>query len=105
MPRWIGRGCGCVEDSRDGPPGETVYSAGRQRRLCWRAMNAPVLNSQANYEAQVAFVAELASRLHSYGTTAHRLEGAISGVARRLGLDCDVWSNPTGIILSFADPG
>ena len=67
-------------------------------------MTAPVLTSQANYEAQASFVAELASRLHAYGTTAQRLEGAVEGVAQRLGLDCEVWSNPTGIILSLADP-
>jgi uncharacterized membrane protein YjjP (DUF1212 family) len=67
-------------------------------------MNAPVLISQATYEARAAFVAELAKRLHRYGTTAHRIEGAVAGVASRLGLECEVWSNPTGIILSFADP-
>jgi uncharacterized membrane protein YjjP (DUF1212 family) len=67
-------------------------------------MNAPVLISQATYEARAGFVAELATRLHTYGTTAQRLEGAVAGVASRLGLECEVWSNPTGIILSFADP-
>ena len=67
-------------------------------------MTAPVLNSQSNYEAQAGFVAELATRLHAYGTTSQRLEGAVMGVAQRLGLECEVWSNPTGIILSFADP-
>lgn len=67
-------------------------------------MNTPVLTSQAAYEAQANFVAELATRLHVYGTSAQRLEGAIEGVAHRLGLDCEIWSNPTGIILSFADP-
>ncbi|HEU0154366.1 MAG TPA: threonine/serine exporter family protein [Arenimonas sp.] len=67
-------------------------------------MNAPVLNSQSIYEAQASFVAELATRLHAYGTTSQRLEGAVMGVAQRLGLECEVWSNPTGIILSFADP-
>ncbi len=67
-------------------------------------MNTPVLNSQATYEAQAAFVAELATRLHVYGTSAQRLEGAVEAVAHRLGLDCEVFSNPTGIILSFADP-
>jgi uncharacterized membrane protein YjjP (DUF1212 family) len=72
--------------------------------VCLRAMNAPVLTSQATYEAQTGFVAELASRLHAYGTTAQRLEGAVTGVARRLGLACEVWSNPTGLIMNFADP-
>ncbi|MBW8313256.1 MAG: threonine/serine exporter family protein [Rhizobium sp.] len=67
-------------------------------------MNAPVLTSQATYEAQANFVAELATRLHVYGTTAQRLEGAVEAVAHRLGLDCEIFSNPTGMILSFADP-
>lgn len=71
---------------------------------CFRVMNAPVLTPQATYEAQADFVAELAMRLHVYGTTAQRLEAAVEGVAHKLGLDCEIWSNPTGMILSFADP-
>ena len=67
-------------------------------------MNEPVPIGHAIYEARAAFVAELATRLHAYGTTAQRLEGAVAGVARRLGLECEVFSNPTGVILSFADP-
>lgn len=47
------------------------------------------------------FIVELARRLHAYGTTSQRLEGAIAGAARRIGLPCEIWSNPTGIILSF----
>ena len=40
----------------------------------------------------------------SYGTTAQRLEGAINAVAASLQLDCEPWSNPTGMILTFSDP-
>lgn len=47
------------------------------------------------------FVIELARRLHAYGTTSQRLEAAVSGVAQRIGLPCEIWSNPTGVILSF----
>lgn len=65
---------------------------------------SPTAASQSTFEAQSGFVVEVATRLHAYGTTAQRLEGAVKGVAHRLGLDCEVWSNPTGIILSFADP-
>lgn len=71
---------------------------------CFRAMSAPVLIPESDYEARTNFVTELASRLHAYGTTAQRLEAAVEGVANRLGLDCEIWSNPTGMILSFADP-
>ena len=57
-----------------------------------------------SYARRVAFVAEIASRLHSYGTTAQRLEIAIVALSRQLNLDCEPWSNPTGVILSFSDP-
>lgn len=60
--------------------------------------------ANASYAARIAFVTELAERLHGYGTTAQRLEGALVAVAQKLGLDCEPWSNPTGIILSFSDP-
>jgi uncharacterized membrane protein YjjP (DUF1212 family) len=60
--------------------------------------------NNADYAARIAFVAQLAERLHVYGTTAQRLEGAIDAVAQKLGLECEPWSNPTGIILSFSDP-
>ena len=60
--------------------------------------------ANADYAARIAFVVELAERLHGYGTTAQRLEGAIDAVAQKLGLECEPWSNPTGIILSFSDP-
>ena len=54
---------------------------------------------------RIAFLLELARRLHQYGTTAPRLEMAIHGAAQRLGLTADVWSSPTAIIISFADAG
>jgi uncharacterized membrane protein YjjP (DUF1212 family) len=57
----------------------------------------------APYAERIDFVLQLATRLHAYGTTAERLEGAVSAVAPRLGLRCAAWTNPTGIILSFGD--
>lgn len=60
--------------------------------------------TRASYAARIAFVAELAERLHGYGTTAQRLEGALMSVAQKLRVECEPWSNPTGIILSFSDP-
>ncbi len=71
---------------------------------CFHAMTAPVLTSQATYEAQAHFVAELATRLHTYGTSSGRLEAAVAAVSQQMGLECEIWSNPTGLILSFADP-
>jgi uncharacterized membrane protein YjjP (DUF1212 family) len=56
------------------------------------------------YAARLAFVVELAEHLHAYGTTAQRLEGALNAVAASLHLECEPWSNPTGLILTFSDP-
>ncbi|GAB2502894.1 threonine/serine exporter family protein [Lysobacter humi (ex Lee et al. 2017)] len=66
-------------------------------------MTAPL--SEANYAARIDFMVELAQRLHRYGTTSDRLEGALTAVATRLGVGCEPWSNPTGLILTFSDPG
>ena len=63
----------------------------------------PQADASAPYLTRVDFVVELARRLHAYGTSAQRLEGAVTQVARRLQVDADVWSNPTGMLLSFAD--
>ena len=60
--------------------------------------------SAASYAERVDFMVELAQRLHRYGTTADRLEGALTAVASQLGLACEPWSNPTGLILTFSDP-
>jgi len=67
------------------------------------ATAAPPTTS-ATYAQRVAFVSEIASRLHSYGTTAQRLEAALIALSQQLDLDCEPWSNPTGVILSFSDP-
>lgn len=67
-------------------------------------MQIPSPLSDASYAARIHFVIELAERLHAYGTTSQRLEGAIISVAQKLRLDCEPWSNPTGLILTFSDP-
>ena len=64
----------------------------------------PQPSSSASYGERLAFVVELAEQLHAYGTTAQRLEGAVDAVSTRLGLECEPWSNPTGLILTFSDP-
>ena len=61
-------------------------------------------HTDAGYVERIAFVVDLATRLHAYGTTVQRLEGAIESVARRLGLECEPWVNPTGMVLAFSDP-
>ncbi|KRE88585.1 hypothetical protein ASG87_08360 [Frateuria sp. Soil773] len=59
--------------------------------------------SSAPLTTRIAFLVELARRLHQYGTSTPRLESAVAGSAQRLGLAADVWSSPTAIIISFAE--
>ena len=66
-------------------------------------MGDPHLSSTP-YPQRIAFITRLAQHLHAYGTTAQRLEGALLGVAARLGVECEPWVNPTGMILTFRDP-
>ena len=72
-------------------------------------MNASVADAQplaaAVFNTRVAFLLELARRLHQYGTAAPRLEVAVHRAAQRLGLQADVWSSPTAIIISFTELG
>src|SRR5690606_30316710 len=60
--------------------------------------------TETTYTERIAFVVDLARHLHAYGTTSQRMEAAIESVARKLALECEPWSNPTGIILAFSDP-
>src|SRR6478609_6362447 len=69
------------------------------RHYTLRMPSTPTLNTR------VGFVIALARRLHEYGTTAPRLEEAISKVSARLHLDCHALSTPTSIVLSFAEQG
>lgn len=46
----------------------------------------------------------MARRLHQYGTTTTRLEASVESLSHKLGLDTQIWSSPTGILLSFRDP-
>ncbi len=52
----------------------------------------------------IAFVLALGRALHRYGTPAHRLEEALLVACRRLGLEAEVFTTPTAIIMSFGDP-
>lgn len=57
----------------------------------------------ASYAERIAFVVELARRLHQYGTTAQRLEAVIVHVSHRMGLECEPWVTPTVMSLAFSD--
>lgn len=54
--------------------------------------------------AAIEFVLDLGRALHRFGTPAHRLEEALLECCRRLGLEAEVFSTPTAIILSFGAP-
>jgi len=60
--------------------------------------------STAQFKSRVNFVLALAEHLHTSGTSVNRLEGAIDRIAKKLQLDISIWSNPTGIMISFLDP-
>ena len=59
---------------------------------------------QVHEAAAIGFVLSLARALHRFGTPAHRLEEALTVVAKPLGLDAEVFSTPTTIIVSFGAP-
>lgn len=50
------------------------------------------------------FITDFARRLHLAGVSAQRLEGAVASTAKSIGVDCQIWSSPTGILLSIGDP-
>jgi len=52
----------------------------------------------------IEFVLSLGRALHRYGTPAHRLEEALGVCCRQLGLEAEVFSTPTTIIMSFGEP-
>jgi uncharacterized membrane protein YjjP (DUF1212 family) len=56
-----------------------------------------------DWQSRTDFITELARSLHEAGTTAPRLEQALTSVARKLSMKCDVWSSPTAIILTLND--
>lgn len=56
------------------------------------------------FKDRVNFILELATQLHNSGTTVNRLEGALERVAGKFNLVVNIWSNPTGIMISFLDP-
>src|SRR5690606_22696040 len=99
-----GCGVGAVIAGEDtGKPPSTAAGGARLPRrrgscdpVAMPAPQMPTAASAAAFATRIEFVVELAGQLHRYGTTAQRLEGAIEAVARRLGLDCEPWSNPTG---------
>jgi uncharacterized membrane protein YjjP (DUF1212 family) len=52
----------------------------------------------------IRFVLALGRALHRYGTPAHRLEEGLRRVCEKLGVEAEVFTTPTAIILSFGKP-
>lgn len=57
----------------------------------------------AAFDDRVRFLTELGRRLHVAGVSASRLEGAVRSVANSIGVNCEIWSTPTGLLLSLSD--
>ena len=54
-------------------------------------------------DERVRFLTELARRLHHAGVSAQRLEGAVRATALALHVSAEIWSTPTGLLLSLSD--
>lgn len=66
-------------------------------------MSTHLHGHRAAFSERVRFLTELGRRLHLAGVSASRLEGAIRSVAASIGVGCEVWSTPTGLLLSLSD--
>jgi uncharacterized membrane protein YjjP (DUF1212 family) len=69
------------------------------------ALTAPkqISANGAAFDDRVRFLTELGRRLHVAGVSASRLEGAVRSVASAIGVNCEIWSTPTGLLLSLSD--
>src|SRR6187455_2323508 len=52
---------------------------------------------------RLRFLSEVAKRLHQFGTSTTRIEATVEALSHKLGIDTQIWSSPTGILLSFRD--
>src|SRR5678815_1127255 len=53
----------------------------------------------------IAFILKLGRALHQYGSAAHRLEDVVDHVSEKLGLDAQVFSQPTSLFAAFGQLG
>lgn len=68
-------------------------------------MTTPAAEQRASFDERVRFLVELARRLHLVGVSASRLEGAVRSVAASIGVRAEIWSTPTGLLLSLSEAG
>lgn len=57
----------------------------------------------SSLDDRARFITDFARRLHLAGVSAARLEGAVKSTANAIGLSCEIWSSPTGILLSMGE--
>lgn len=62
-----------------------------------------MLSAPPAFHDRIRFISELARRLHLAGVSSSRLEGAVRSVATAIGARCEIWSTPTGILMSLSD--
>lgn len=65
--------------------------------------DAEPMHEVGDLDARVRFLTELARRLHVAGVSSQRLEGAVRATARALHVNAEIWSTPTGLLLSLSD--
>jgi len=53
----------------------------------------------------IDFILKLGRALHQYGSAAHRLEDVVDHVSVKLGLDAQVFSQPTSLFAAFGQLG
>jgi len=63
------------------------------------------LDSEIGDPESIAFILKLGRALHQYGSAAHRLEDVVDHVALKLGLDAQVFSQPTSLFAAFGRLG
>jgi uncharacterized membrane protein YjjP (DUF1212 family) len=66
-------------------------------------VSTPRFDQRADLDDRVRFLTELARRLHLAGVSASRLEGAVRSVALSIGVQAEIWSTPTGLLLSLSE--
>src|SRR5215831_10448741 len=93
-----------MRSRKDPQQGDSRAEASMSAEMRCADTTGPEAAGTSAGEHEVAFAVKLARALHEYGTPTHRLEEIMDLVTRRLGLEGQVFSLPTGIFLSFGAP-
>jgi uncharacterized membrane protein YjjP (DUF1212 family) len=80
-----------------------IASLGAPPSLPVTSNTPPLPAPPSPFEERTGFIVDLARRLHLAGVSAARLEGAVRSTAAALGVQCEIWATPTGLLLSLGD--